>query len=508
MSTTIMSSTSTDPGGSDQPDHRSGLIRGARTRSVRARPRRAGAIEAVRGTTIAPQLRSLAVSIDSVECHPRNPRRGDVQAVAASLARFGQQKAIVVQASTRFVVAGNHLLKAASALRWTEIAANVVDMDDASATAFMLADNRTADLGGYDDALLSAILAEVAAADNLAATGYDGDDVDALIRAAGLAEIHGDPDAVPEVPDEADVYVKTGDLWLLGRHRLLCGDSTNPDDVERLLDGATPRLLVTDPPYGVELNMEWRDGVYNAPSAPAEPSYMRDSTTGEEEPAPTRAGAHGRTAGHRNTTISGDTRADWSAAFALVPGLEVAYVWHASAHVVAVIRGLEAIGFELRQQIVWVKPVAAMSRSAYNWQHEPCLYAVRTGKTAEWTGDTRQTTVWEHPSPKMAAGGGTEERFDHPTQKPSECMASPIRNHRGDVYEPFAGSGTTIIAAEQLGRHCYALEIDPKYAQVAKERWENFTGRTAELAAADGLAVEATVPARQPRPLPPVARRG
>ena len=120
-----------------------------------------------------------------------------------------------------------------------------------------------------------------------------------------------------------------------------------------------------------------------------------------------------------------------------------------------------------------------MSRSAYNWKHEPCLYAVRKGKTAEWIGDTRQTTVWEHPSPKMAGGGGSEEKFDHPTQKPAECMASPIRNHRGDVYEPFSGSGTTLIAAEQLGRRCYAMEIDPKYVQVAKERWEAFAGRTA-----------------------------
>jgi hypothetical protein len=237
---------------------------------------------------------------------------------------------------------------------------------------------------------------------------------------------------------------------------------------------------VTDPPYGVELNMEWRDGVYNALGS-AEPSYMRVTTTsGEIDATRAASGAHGRTKGHRNTTVSGDTRADWSAAYALVPSLEVAYVWHASAHVVEVIQGLEALGFELRQQIVWVKTLAAMSRSAYNWQHEPCLYAVRKGKTAEWIGDTRQTTVWEYPSPKMIVGGSTEEKFDHPTQKPAECMARPIRNHRGDVYEPFSGSGTTLIAAEQLGRHCYAMEIDPKYVQVATERWQNFTGRTAE----------------------------
>ncbi len=279
-----------------------------RTSTARpARTREGGGVTA----HIAPQLLSLAVPIDSVELHPRNPRQGDVGAISESLKRFGQTKPIVVQHSTGFVVAGNHLLRAARALGWTKIAANGMDLNDDEAIAYLLADNRTSDLGSYDDDLLAAILAEVAAADNLAATGYDGDDVDALIRAAGLGEVHGDPDAVPAVPAEADVYVKSGDLWLLGRHRLSCGDATNAADVARLLGGATPRLLVTDPPYGVELNMEWRDGVYNAPSAPAEKSYMRRNATGEgTEPTRASAGAQARGEGHRNTTISGDTRAD------------------------------------------------------------------------------------------------------------------------------------------------------------------------------------------------------
>ncbi len=244
-----------------------------------------------------------------------------------------------------------------------------------------------------------------------------------------------DPDDVPDLPEPAACYVQPRDLWVIGEHRLLCGDATKPDVVARLLADAMPRLLVTDPPYGVELNLEWRDDLASM-AAPAEKSYLR-------------------TEGHGNTGISGDTRSDWSAAFELVPSLEVAYVWHADRHALEVGAGLERIGFVLRQQVIWVKPFGIPSRTHYNSQHEPCRYGVKKGATAEWVGDTRQTTVIEAPSPKMMMGGSDEQKFDHPTQKPAETMARPIRNHRGDVYEPFAGSGTTIVAAEQLGRRCY-----------------------------------------------------
>jgi DNA modification methylase len=282
-----------------------------------------------------------------------------------------------------------------------------------------------------------------------------------------------DPDETPDPADEP--WVRRGDLFILGDHRILCGDSLDPADVARLLDGARPRLLVTDPPYGVELHMEWRDDLMTS-AAPAEKSYMQvayDVDRGR--------GRGGGGSAHAATSISGDTRADWSEAFALVPSLEVAYVWHADRNVLPVARGLEAIGFEHRQTIVWVKPYGVISRTHYNYQHEPCWYGVRRGCTAGWQGDTRQTTVWEAASPKMmmSRGAGAEEKFDHPTQKPAECMRRPIQNHRGDVYEPFSGSGTTLVAAEQLGRRCLAMELDPRYVQVAVERWQAFTGREA-----------------------------
>ncbi|CAN5766988.1 DNA modification methylase [soil metagenome] len=291
----------------------------------------------------------------------------------------------------------------------------------------------------------------------------------------GLARDHGldgllagldVPDDVLPLPEEP--WVNVGELYALGDHRLLCGDATSPADVARLLDGAEPRLLVTDPPYGVGYDPRWRDGVYND-RLPASRGRNIDAA----EPYMQRKG-------RRNATISGDTRADWSEAFALVPSLSVAYVWHGALHAAEVAAGLQRIGFVIRGQIIWAKTQFAMSRSDYHWQHEPCCYAVRKGKTAGWRGAHDLSTVWELASPLQIMGGSDEEREDHPTQKPAECMARPIRHHGGDVYDPFVGSGTTLVAAEKLGRRCYAMEVDPRYAQVTIERWRTLTGRDAE----------------------------
>jgi len=288
---------------------------------------------------------------------------------------------------------------------------------------------------------------------------------------------------VPDLPAEAEVYVQPGQLWILGNHRILCGDATSDADVARLLEGATPTLLATDPPYGVRLDQTWRDAAgYNALGR-AEAPYMR---IGEEKGAtPATRGAHGRGPGHRNTTLSGDTRADWSAAFALVPSLQVGYIWYASSHTLEVLQGLLAIGFELNQQIIWDKGLFSMSRQWYHWAHEPCFVVRKPGAKVPFYGERNQATIWRAPSPKMIMAGSTEAKQDHPAQKPAVLFETPIANHllAGEaVYDPFCGSGTTLIAAERLGRRCYAMEIDPKYVQVAIERWQNFTGRQAERA--------------------------
>jgi len=162
----------------------------------------------------------------------------------------------------------------------------------------------------------------------------------------------------------------------------------------------------------------------------------------------------------------------------------VAYVWHATSHLVEVAVGLDRIGFQVRQQIIWNKTAAAMSRQAYHWKHEPCWYAVRRGKTAHWLGSRDQSTIWDAASPKMIMGGSTEEKLDHPTQKPVELMRRPIMNHtrRGDVvWEPFLGSGTTLAAAESIGRICCGIEIEPRFVDQVVMRWEKLSGKQATL---------------------------
>jgi hypothetical protein len=344
-------------------------------------------------------------------------------------------------------------------LGWRNIAATVLDLDDATASAYLLADNRASDLGTYDDALLAALLQEQASAGNLAGIGYGREDIDELVaRVLAEAERKGDPDAIPETPADSEVYVRPGERWRLGRHAILCGNAANPDDVARLLAGAAPTLLSTDPPYGISLDGSWRDGVVG--------------------PRP----RGGRGGSHRTTTLAGDTRVDWSEAFALVPSLQVGYVWHAAVHAPEVAAGLERIGFEIVSQIIWDKGLFALGRSWYQWMHEPAWVVRKSGAKVGFFGERNQATIWRVPSPKMVAAGSAEASLDHPTQKPVLLSEIPIANHlRGSdsVYDPFCGSGTTLIAAERLGRRCYAMEIDPKFAQLTIERWQTYTGEKA-----------------------------
>lgn len=236
-----------------------------------------------------------------------------------------------------------------------------------------------------------------------------------------------------------------GDVWLMGRHRLACGDATDPAIVALALDGALPHLMVTDPPYGVNYDPAWRSKIVDAASG------RRKSV-----------GAIG--------TVANDDNADWRLAWALFPG-DVAYVWHGALHGDVVRASLEAVRFVIRSQIIWDKGRLIISRGHYHWRHEPCWYAVRKGRTARWAGDRKQMTVWQIPHRRSETG--------HGTQKPLLAMQRPMENHTriGDaVYDPFVGSGTTIIAAEMIGRVCLAIEIDPVYVDVAVKRWEAHTG--------------------------------
>ena len=255
-----------------------------------------------------------------------------------------------------------------------------------------------------------------------------------------------DPDDVPEPP--AEPISKRGDLWILGDHRLLCGDSTSAEDVARLLGEEKPHLMVTDPPYGVEYDADWRNHAFRADGSPSD----------------------GRAIGK----VANDDRCDWSAAWAMFPG-SVAYVWHAFQHAGELQTSLFLHEFEVRWQIIWAKSNFAIGRGDYHPKHECCWYVVKKGCTSHYNGDRTQTTLWEIDKPQKSETG-------HSTQKPIECMAKPIVNNsnRGEsVYEPFSGSGTTIIAAEMHGRRCFAMELSPQYVDVAVARWEKFTNKKA-----------------------------
>jgi DNA modification methylase len=303
-------------------------------------------------------------------------------------------------------------------------------------------------------------LGELKAMDfDLSLTGFDCRELDALLLQPDTGE-----DDVPPVP-EAPV-TRLGDLWVCGKHRVLCGDATSADAVAQLLGDRKPLLLVTDPPYGIELDSEWRDRAGLNSCGPAETSYMKHRTTG-----------------HTETTISGDTRADWSEAFELVPSLQAAYVWHASKFTREVLDGLLRIGFVHHQQIIWDKGRTVLTRTLYWFQHEPAWFVRKVN--APWYGKPGEnSTIWASPSPKFIMGGSDETKFDHPTQKPVELMRRPILNHlkRGElVFDGFLGSGTTLAAAELTERICCGIELDPKYVDVIVQRWQTLAGKKATL---------------------------
>jgi DNA methylase len=389
----------------------------------------------------------------------RTHPRAQQLALAGAMTEVGWVAQVLVNRTTGHVVDGHLRVELAISRNEPTVPVTYVELSEDEERLVLATLDPLAAMATADTDLLAKLLAEL-------------NPVDASLTAllTEIGEQHGirqtvlgDPDDVPPVPDAADVYVKPGDLWALGDHRLLCGDATRAEDVARLLDGAEPTLLCTDPPYGVSLDPTWRDRPYNR-FGPAESGYLR-------------------IAGHRNTTLSGDTRVDWSEAFALVPSLQVGYVWHAGVHAGEVAAGLVRIGFEIVSQVIWDKGLFAMGRSWYHWGHEPCWVVRKPGIAHLFHGQRDQSTIWRVPSPKMIMGGSSEEKQDHPTQKPVLLAEIPIRNHlrAGEaVYDPFAGSGTTLVAAQTLGRSCYGMEIDPRYVQVTVERWQGLTGQAAE----------------------------
>lgn len=370
----------------------------------------------------------------------RTHSEAQVARIAGSIREFGFNNPVLVDGGNGIIAGHGRVLAARKLGLETVPAIELSHLSVAKKRAYILADNRLAEQAGWDAELLALELGELAELEvDLAGIGFDGAELDALLG-------HGAPDPREEAtPDRPiDPVSRPGDLWLLGRHRVICGSATDPDAVGRVLGGVVPHLMVTDPPYGVEYDPSWRN------------------QTGA---AKTR----------RTGKVLNDDRADWREAWALFPG-EVAYVWHGALHAGTVADSLEATGFGIRSQIVWAKERLVLSRGHYHWQHEPCWYAVR-GK-GHWSGDRKQSTLWSIPNRDQDA------TTVHGTQKPVECMRRPILNNSSAgqaVYEPFCGSGSTVIAAETSGRQCHAVELDPAYVDVIVTRWQDFTGKEAVL---------------------------
>lgn len=386
------------------------------------------------------------VPLGSISFDPANTRkhsRRNLDAIKASLRRFGQQKPIVVDAKG-VVLAGNGTLAAATELGWSEIQIVRTALAGVDATAFGIADNRTAELAEWDDKLGDVLAALKAEDFPLAEIGFDE---------ADLAELAGEPDpsdadAEPQIDKAEELRAKwgveLGQVWQLGEHRITCGDSTYADVVKRLLGDEKPHLMVTDPPYGVEYDSSWREDAMPQKNTPN--------------------GARGK--------VANDDKADWREAWKLFPG-DVAYVWHAGNKAHTVAESLIACELLIRAQIIWSKHQFVIGRGDYHPHHEPCWYAVRKGRTGHYNGDRTQSTLWQIDKPKKSETG-------HSTQKPVECMERPIRNNSkpGDlVYEPFSGSGTTLIACERTGRKCRAIELNPAYVAIAIQRWADATGK-------------------------------
>jgi DNA modification methylase len=389
--------------------------------------------------------------------YARNAKKHDeaqVAKLAGSIREFGFNNPVLIDADNG-IIAGHGRVMAAQKLALASVPClRLSHLSETQKRAYILADNRLAELGGgWDAEMLKLELADLGDLDvDLDGIGFGADDLQDLELSEEPET--SDVDAEPQIDKAEELRAKwgveAGQLWELGDHRILCGDSTKKEDVEKALGGTSPLLMVTDPPYGVSYDPNWRNEA--------------DRANGK----PYGASAVG--------LVTNDTRADWREAWELFNG-DVAYVWHAGLFAPTVAESLVACGFELRSQIVWAKSNFAIGRGDYHWKHEPCWYSVRKGKKGHSKGDRSQTTLWEIDKPQKSETG-------HSTQKPVECMARPIRNHDSEfVYEPFSGSGTTIIACEQLGRKCRAIEISPAYVAVALQRWADATGKTPKLVA-------------------------
>jgi site-specific DNA-methyltransferase (adenine-specific) len=377
--------------------------------------------------------------ISDLTLDPNNARKHsdkNLKAIAASLDKFGQRKPIVVHRGV--VIAGNGTVEAAKSLGWKDITVAEVpeEWDANTAKAYALADNRSAELAEWDEGELAKQLIELMDSDwNITELGFD-------VPALADIEPNSDEDEIPEPPVEPKT--KLGDIYQLGRHRLMCGDSTDSTTVERLMNGAKADMVFTDPPYGVNYDgghatEKRRDKLQNDDAVNMYDLPIKNAFKFSKDESPL-------------------------------------YLWFADRFAQDVITGLTEAGWIVRNWIIWNKNVAQFGAigAQYKSKHEPCIYAFKKGKSANWVGPNNEITVWDISR--------DHKNEHHPTQKPVELAKRAMGNHAvKEVLDLFGGSGSTLIAAEQTNRTCYMMELDLKYCDVIVTRWENLTGLKAEL---------------------------
>jgi site-specific DNA-methyltransferase (adenine-specific) len=391
--------------------------------------------------------------LDAVRPYEQNPRQNKdaVSAVAESIRQFGFRQPIVVDADG-VIVCGHTRYKAAQQLGLTEVPVHIAtDLTPEQAKAYRIADNKSGELAEWDMDLLPIELADLQGAGfDLESIGFDTDELAKLLD-PGIADGETDPDEAPPVPDEA--ITQPGDIWQLGEHRLICGDSCEPETYAQLLGEERVDLLLTDPPYNV--------------------AYQ-----GGTDEALTIANDDMDTASYRQFLI--DALGCAAAVLQLGAGF---YVWHADTYGGIVRAACEEVELPVRQCLIWKKNSLVLGRQDYQWIHEPCLYGWKPGAAHRWMGDRAQTTVLEHDKPKRNG--------EHPTMKPVELITKLVQNSSGVgdlVLDPFGGSGSTLIACQRTGRRARLVELDPKYCDVIIRRWEAFTDSTARRLATDEKA--------------------
>lgn len=377
-----------------------------------------------------------------------NPRKdlqpGDpeFEKLKRSLSEFGYVEPVIWNKTTGHVVGGHQRLKVLATLGHTEIDCVVVELDETREKALNVALNKIS--GDWDESKLALLIADLDAADfDAELTGFDDAEIQQLIGSLDEGEVEDDDFDLTTALEQA-AFVEPGDLWTVGRHRLLCGDATNPDDVATLMDGKQASLVVTDPPYNVAF--ESTSGL----------SIKNDKQTGQ--------------AFYEFLLASFQNMAN-----VLEKGGS-AYVFHADTEGLNFRKAFIDAEFKLSGCCIWVKDSLVLGRSPYQWQHEPVLFGWKPGGKHSWYADRKQTTVWNFAKPRRNA--------DHPTSKPLDLLAYPISNStqaNAIVLDTFAGSGSTLMACEATDRTCYSMELDPKYASVILRRYADHTGDAAGI---------------------------